>query len=439
MRDGRLLLVLGIALFVLCGLALAVSGGRPNSDFRFVYNGVRCLIRGVDAYKYEEFVRVYEADGGQFGTGQQRVRHLEMAHHMYLPSSAVILPLGFLPWSWAEIAWWGLTAGSLIAGCVLIWRVSAQYAPVLAGGSLAIALATSWVLLILGNVAGLVVGLCLVAAWSFIEGQLIWLGICCLAFGLMLKPHDAGLIWLFFLVAGRSYRRYAIQTAAVSAAASLPLFLWATAISPHWPTELRENLGAISVPGGLNDFSARSMAGHGLERVIELPAAISALTGDASFVSALSYTVCGAVCLIWVAMLVMKPATRRTSWFALAACAALTMLPVYHRMYDAKLLILTIPAFSILWREGGATAWVALTLNALLLTFAGDIQWTLTVGLIDRLPFMPVSISTHPEWQMIPIPLLLLLVALFYIWAYLRRAPTLHCGKQADKNAYVNG
>jgi hypothetical protein len=28
----------------------------------------------------------------------------------------------------------------------------------------------------------------------------------CLAAGLMVKPHDVGLVWLYFMLAGRSYR-----------------------------------------------------------------------------------------------------------------------------------------------------------------------------------------------------------------------------------------
>ncbi len=48
----------------------------------------------------------------------------------------------------------------------------------------------------------------------------------------------------------------------------------------------------------------------------------------------------------------------------------LTLLPVYHRPYDAKLLMLAIPACAALWAAGGVQRWLAMacTLAGVLIT-----------------------------------------------------------------------
>ena len=51
------------------------------------------------------------------------------------------------------------------------------------------------------------------------------------------------------------------------------------------------------------------------------------------------------------------------------------MLPVYHRCYDARLLLLTIPACVILWKHGGKIAWSALLLTLAAIVLTGDIFW----------------------------------------------------------------
>jgi len=56
----------------------------------------------------------------------------------------------------------------------------------------------------------------------------------CLVVSLALKPHDAALIWLFFLLAGGTYRKRALQTLALFLVFAVPTVLWVTWLSPHW-------------------------------------------------------------------------------------------------------------------------------------------------------------------------------------------------------------
>ncbi|MGA8727117.1 MAG: hypothetical protein WB608_00075, partial [Terracidiphilus sp.] len=96
--DSLYLVLLSSALFLCLGIALEIGSSHPASDFRFAYNCVRCLIQHADPYKQSEFIRVYQAEGGDLGSGIDRKEFLEMARYIYLPTSLLIAPLAMLPW-----------------------------------------------------------------------------------------------------------------------------------------------------------------------------------------------------------------------------------------------------------------------------------------------------------------------------------------------------
>lgn len=420
-RDGGYLVLLGSLVFLLLGFVFEYAVEHPISDFRFVYNGTRCLLHGVDPYQRGEFIRMFEADGGQFGQGRFSGQYMEMAQHMYLPTSAIVLPFVLLPWAGSQLAWSLFIAGTFLCAAYLMWRTGAENAPLLTGALVCLVVGLNQTLLEIGNAAGLVVSLCVIAAWCFVRERSAVTGVVCLAVGLMLKPHDAGLIWLFFLLAGGVYRKRAWQTLAVTVAASVPMLVWVTAVAPHWLTELRANLAALSAHGGLNDPGPDSMAGHGLAMVVDLQTVFSVFRDEPRFYNLMSYAVSGVLLLVWGIVTLRTRPTGRRAWLALAAISALSMLPVYHRMGDTKLLLLTIPACALLWAEGGALAWGALVVSGLGLLLTADMSWAIFLALFHLLPSWMNSGFAGLALQMFPVPLVLLAVGVFYLWVYARR------------------
>jgi hypothetical protein len=98
------------------------------------------------------------------------------------------------------------------------------------------------------------------------------------------------------------------------------------------------------------------------------------------------------------------------------------MLPVYHREYDAKLLLLTVPAGVMLWAEGGPIGRLTHLLNTMGFVLTGDLTWVVLLGLINRLHSPATGLS---HWilialQVFPAPLILLLISVFYLWVYAR-------------------
>ena len=131
-------------------------------------------------------------------------------------------------------------------------------------------LANAEIVLALGNLAGIVVSLCVVAVWCLLEERFVRAGVICLAISLALKPHDAALVWFYFLLVGGAYRKRALQTVVVVAALAVPAVLWASYVSPQWPQELRANLHALSAHGSVNDPGPDSLSFRSADNVISL-------------------------------------------------------------------------------------------------------------------------------------------------------------------------
>jgi hypothetical protein len=62
----------------------------------------------------------------------------------------------------------------------------------------------------------------------------------------------------------------------------------------------------------------------------------------------------GTLVLAW-AIITLKSRSRPNPGLALAAIAAISMLPAYHRQQDLKLLLLAVPACALLWSETSKT------------------------------------------------------------------------------------
>ena len=420
--DGLYLVLLGSVAFLLLGVALERSAPAPLADFKALYYPSRCLIQQHDPYMESEVRRIYEAEGGNRPLDSAKTYQIA-TQNVYPPSALFLMaPVAMLPWGPVHILWIALTAGSFVLASLLIWNLGANYAPIVSGVLIGFLLANSESLLITGNAAGIAISLCVVAVWCFLRERFVPVGIACLAVSLALKPHDAGLVWLYFLLAPGVFRKRALQTLAVTTAISLLAVLWVGHVAPQWMQEWHSNVAAFSVHGGVNDPGPASTGGHGLDMLVSLQTAISVLWDDPRFYNLVSYLICAPLVLAWgFITLRSRPSTRR-AWLALAAITALSMLPVYHRQVDARLLLLTVPACAMLWAEGGRIGRLALAVTTAGLVLTGDIPWAIFFGVTSKLhlPATALTGTILMAVQMFPVPLILLAVGVFYLWIYAR-------------------
>ena len=411
-----------------CGISIGWGfsvGQNANGwvDFRAVYYGTRCLLQHHNPYKVSELEGVYRAEGGE-RPSETVAAHQAVVLYVNVPTAFIVVaPFAMLPWGPAHLLWLALTAGVFLLAALLMWNLGASYAPDVSLFLIVILLVNCESIFGAGNTAGIAVGLCGVAVWCFLRERFIPAGILCLAFSLAIKPHDAGLIWLYFLLAGGIYRKRALQTLIMTAVLGLAAFLWLSHVAPHWMQDWQANLATISAPGGINEPGPASLTSSGGATVIDLQAAVSIFRDDPRIYNPASYLFCGALLLLWAARTLRSSFSPARAWIALAAIVPLTMLVTYHRQWDAKLLMLTIPACAILWAESGRIRWIALLVSTTGLVLTGDIPLAALSILWNQLHVGTVGIQGQLLTLVMlrPASLVLLAMCIFYLWVYLRR------------------
>jgi len=418
--DGLYFLLIGSLTFLLLGGVLENASTSPLGDFKGLYYPARCLIQHHDPYMKSEVLRIFQAEGGSHPLDSAETRQVA-TQNPYPPTVFTLtLPLAMLPWGPAHLLWMALSYGGFIFASFLIWNLGENYAPIISGALIGFLLANSEVLFIVANAAGIAISLCVVAVWCFCRERYVPIGILCLALSLAIKPHDTGLVWLYFLLAGGVYRKRALQTLFVTVALSLPAILFVRHIAPNWVGELRSNILAYSAYGGMADPGLASTGARGLGMMVNLQTVVSVFRDDPHFYNLVSYLICIPLLLVWAFVTMRSRPSPKRDWLALAAIAALTMLPVYHRTQDTKLLLLAVPACAMLWAEGGRIGRLAL-----LVTFSGifltsDLPWVTLLSLIASLHLPSTSFFGQMVacMQMFPVPLILLLMVVFYLCIY---------------------
>jgi len=422
-RDGLIMLLLGAIFYSVVGLAWSRVSRISSGDFKVVYYSSRSLLEGGDPYNQGDVLKIYEKEGRELGSEPALDR--EVKTRFFYPPTAFIMtvPIALLGFGLGKIVWMVICSGTFILSGFLIWEVAADYAPRLSGLLVGLLLANSFWLLMIGNSAAIAVSLCIIATWCFCRDRLGWVGVLCLALSLALKPNDSGLVWLFFLLAGSTLRKRALQSVAVLIVISLPFFIWVSRVSPHWLTELRTNMASFSGAGGIVDPGLTGMAGKNMDCIVQLQTAVSVFFSDPRTWSLITWCICAPLALIWAFRTFRSRPTGTAVWLGLAAAAPLTVLPTYHFQHDAKLLLIAIPGCALLWEQLDRIGKLAFAVTIGAIFINGDIfsgiRILLTRGLVVPHPTFISRLTTLVFTR--PGPIVLLLMAVFYLWVYLRR------------------
>jgi len=419
--DHLLLLLLSASISLLWGGVVYANGGQI--DFKAVYYGARCLIEHHDPYNPKQLLSVYQNEDGEFPSdpARDRVYRSGLLVCINLPTTLLMAaPVALLGFGPARMLWMALIAGLFTIATLMMWRQGRSYAPRLSLLLAAMIAANTELLYILGNTAGIIVGLCVIAAWCLLNERHARLGTLCLALALAMKPHDAWLVWLCFVLMGGMQRRRALQALAIVAALTIPAVLWVSHVAPQWTSELHANVLAGAAPGGVNAPGPAAGGGRDADMVIDLQSAIYVFSHRPIVANTISYLVCGALVLVLILRALGARASRPDPWLGLAAAVAPTVLVTYHRCYDAKLLLLAIPACAMLWSRGGATKWLAVALTAAGALFTADVPLNVFLILTKNLPMGLSGIwgKTLAVVLLEPTPLVLLAMGVFYSWVY---------------------
>lgn len=398
---------------------------HSTTDFRAVYYGTRCLLQHHNPYSVSEMEHFIDEVHAMRPTESYEQRQA-VTLYVNLPGTFIfIAPFAILPFDFAQVLWLVLLAVLLLLAGFLTWCIGVRFAPGLSLFLTCLVLANSFVIFSGGNTAGVAVPLCLVSVWCFLRARFAAIGILCMAFSLAIKPHDSGLVWLFFFLAGGVYRKRALQSLIGMGALVLSGVLWVSLVAPHWIQDWRVNMSLISSPGHINDPGPGSIVGfHNLGPVIDLQSVLSVFWENPLFYNSVTYLICGAMLLLWALVTLKSRFLNDRAWLALAAIAPLTMLITYHRPWDAKLLLLAIPGCAVVWAQGGVTRWAAFLVTAATLLSVGDIPLAIGIILAGKADLPPTGLYAQISRVLFdrPIPLVLLVSAVFYLWVYFRSA-----------------
>ena len=179
-QDAFYLILLGSVFFALVGFATQRISYLGMIDFKEFYSGARCLIEHHDPYQESDLGAVYHELANVLPSvpitaGWQRTNPSLTPN--FPTTFLLVAPFALLPWKLATALWTLLTAASFILAAFLMGNLGAQFAPRLSSGLIFLLLINSEMLLALGNTAGLVVGLCVIAAWCFLRERFVYAGV----------------------------------------------------------------------------------------------------------------------------------------------------------------------------------------------------------------------------------------------------------------------
>ncbi len=359
------------------------SFSAQKTDFTDVYIGSALWLRGDDPYRVDHATQL-----SRERTGSDREIRV-----LYPPSTFVVAaPLAWLPWRWASAIAGLLGLAAVLAVAWSVARLADAPLNSLRGlGLIAFAVAFS-PLHVAGEVQNIslqVTGLCLLAMAMAHVGRQRTASVAA-ALAICLKPQLA--IWLlgyFLLASGAGIALWAsglTGLVAVIGLLRLGMGPW-TALAA-----MRANMHAGAMPGMLNDISA---ANPGRFHMIHLEVLATQLWGAWSGIQIVILAMVGAGVLCWVYAVRRNRALPPA--LALSALAGLVLLVVYHRVYDAGVLL---PAMAWAWssrepmRRGERIA--VTVLMGLLIPLR---------SLIYRVePHLPSGIRASWEWQSVVLP-----------------------------------
>lgn len=420
-RVLALLLCMSFTCFWAFAMRNATPGPMKDADFDVaLYYFARCAMEKEDPYNY--YGKCVQGEILPSGLNDKYAE-------VFLPTTLLfVVPLAKQPLPAAETAWLFLNAGLLVLAAFLVWELGSD-APNLAGWMTCFMLLNCEVILVVGDVGGMAVELCVIAVCCLFMPRYWLAGVLLLAMSLVLKPHDTGLVWLYLLLAGGVPRKRALQALAAVGALVACGAVWIAPIAPRWVEEMGGNILGFS-HGQVAVFDPLVLSNYSPN--LSLRAAISIFSRNPYFYNSVSYAIGGGLILAWMVAVLRKrtksegspQALREGTLLALAAISMLTLIAVYHRAYDAKLLLLAIPACAMLWAHGGARRWLALGLTSAAILVTSDIPRMLLVKPMGNLHISASTLSGKLRVLALnPAPLVLLAAGCFYLWVYWRYEP----------------
>ena len=401
-----LLLVLAGAEFVVRGPLRFVDAPTNWNDVSQNYTASRLWLKGQNPSDPRNFVALWKVEG------QSRLELSDIRVHVAPPLGTLVLmaPVAAFPWRIAKIFW---LAVLLAAFGMTVWTLA------LAGGfrhdevrtllfvAGCLALAPFHTGMANGNWTLLVVGACAAAVWAARDHRDVTAGIF-FAVACSLKPQIGALFVLYYLVRQR-WRLFATALAStIGLALVAVLRLQISGVS--WVQDYVRNATGFFTANHIDDFTTANPIRFTL---INLQAPFFSMTGRSSLANVMAFSVGVLLMLCWL-YLVIRHSNRHSDFLPLAAIVVIGLLPVYHRFYDASLLVIP-----LCWCMTQPVGRRTVSQFVLLLMTPFLVPGTVILQQIARQGRLPSAVTDSWWWNCVVMPheswlLLVLSLALLY-------------------------
>ncbi len=311
------------------------------NDFLSPYLQSRLWLRGMDPYSSENFLKFWPGDKPPFNfiikdAAEGSLVSKRGVPSPYPPTAFVVLaPLALASWKTAQFLWITLSLAAIgfiiwslveIAGAS--WRDRKSW--VFAAFTLALAPFHSG--LATGNPVVLVVALCSASIWAERKSR-IFLCATLLALAVCLKPQ-IGMCFLLFFIVQQCWNVAVIAGSISLVLSSLAVVRLAVTGAP-WFSSYLQTTRQIFQSGAINDFTPLNPVWF---HMLNLQVVLYPLLGGirlANFVAVLFGAALGGLWL-WKHV---KSGPHEACLLSLSALLVISLMPVYHRTYDAALVV----------------------------------------------------------------------------------------------------
>lgn len=340
--------ILLVALLLAAGGEFVVRGpvrflhAVDFNDFISPYIQAKALVQGTDPYSPENLVRLWPEEARRFDFLARDLASGNLIVNRGIPTAypltcfLLLVPFALCPWPVAHIAW---LVVNIILVLWLIWSLillagfRAEQKRTYLFVAVALALAPFHTGLAAGSIAIVAVALCGVAISAAhrkhdnLAGTFIGIAIC-------LKPQ-IGLPFLIYYLLRRRWQVSAVSLGLVVITAVAAMGRLAASHTP-WLQNYRVDNRVLLATGILSDFTERNPIRFSL---VNLQVALYPLVKQAVTANILAVAISGLMFLVWL-LLVLRRDRPADELLDVSTIAVLSLLPVYHRLYDASVLIL---------------------------------------------------------------------------------------------------
>jgi len=345
-RSGRwrsilvaMLLLTSVAEFTVRG-PIRLAHSLDWDDFLSPYMQAQAWAQGKDPYSPKSLTDLWPADNTRpsWLDSEAAMGKLEMKRGVPTPypiSSLVVLsPFSLLSWSVAVRLWAIIIAAAVvlspcallsICGCSLFdLRSQLFLAAYFALAPLHTGLGTA-------NPAMLAVSLMVATVWAARSGRGKAAGVL-LAIAVCLKPTVAGGLLLYYVMS----RRWKIASVACGVGAIISFIAVSRLVlaGVPWLPSYFENTRRIFAPGSLADFT---LAGPVRFNMINAQVLFYSLLGNVSLAAWLARLLAAGLLGWWVWLSFRRQA--HSELLLISAISVVSLIAIYHRFYDAALLI----------------------------------------------------------------------------------------------------